>query len=99
MTKLIAAAAAAAAVLLLAGPAAQARGGGGGGHSSGGHSSHASNPGGSHATKGYTKKDGTYVAPSHATNPNKTKRDNWSSKGNVNPHTGKEGTKGPDNGK
>ena len=51
--------------------------------------------GGSHATKGYTKKDGTYVAPSHATNPNNTKRDNYSSKGNVNPHTGKEGTKDP----
>jgi hypothetical protein len=50
---------------------------------------------GSHATKGYIKKDGTYVAPSYATNPNATKTDNYSSKGNVNPYTGKEGTKDP----
>ena len=51
---------------------------------------------GSHSRKGYFKKDGTYVAPSHATNPNGTKRDNYSSKGNVNPYTGKEGSKDPD---
>lgn len=50
---------------------------------------------GSHSTKGYVKKDGTYVAPSHATNPNATKTDNYSSKGNVNPYTGKKGTKDP----
>lgn len=48
---------------------------------------------GSHSRKGYVKKSGTYVAPSHATNPNKTKRDNYSHKGNVNPYTGKEGKK------
>lgn len=51
---------------------------------------------GSHARKGHFKKDGTYVAPSHATNPNKSKRDNYGSKGNTNPYTGKEGTKDPD---
>ena len=50
---------------------------------------------GSHSVRGYTKKDGTYVAPSHATNPDKTKVNNWTSKGNVNPYTGKEGTKNP----
>lgn len=76
---------------------ALARGGGGGGHSSGGHSSysssHGSGSGGSHAISGYTKSNGTYVAPSHATNPNGTKADNWSTKGNVNPDTGKVGTK------
>lgn len=48
-----------------------------------------------HAVKGYVKKDGTYVAPTVATNPNATKVDNYSSKGNVNPATGKEGTKDP----
>lgn len=64
----------------------------GGGHS-GGSQSHRSASGGSHAIKGYTKKDGTYVAPSHATNPDGTKSNNWSQKGNVNPYTGKEGTK------
>lgn len=45
--------------------------------------------------KGYIKKNGTYVAPAHRTAPNKTKADNYSSKGNVNPYTGKEGTKQP----
>src|SRR3954466_12654226 len=43
--------------------------------------------------KGYTKKDGTYVAPHDRTAPNSTKNDNWSTKGNVNPETGKAGTK------
>lgn len=43
--------------------------------------------------KGYTKKDGTYVAPHERTAPNHTKNDNYSTKGNVNPYTGKEGTK------
>ena len=73
---------------------------GGGGHSSGGHSpyssSHGSGLGGSHSISGYTKSNGTYVAPSHATNPNGTKADNWSTKGNVNPYTGKPGTKPQD---
>jgi hypothetical protein len=49
--------------------------------------------GGSHSVRGYTRRDGTYVAPHQQTNPNSTKRDNWSTKGNVNPYTGKEGTK------
>jgi hypothetical protein len=41
---------------------------------------------------GYTKKNGTYVAPHYKTSPNKTKVDNWSTKPNVNPYTGKQGT-------
>ena len=48
-----------------------------------------------HHVKGYTKKDGTYVKSHRATNPNKTQRDNWSSKPNTNPYTGKQGTKEP----
>ena len=64
-------------------------------HSSGSHSSSHSS-GGSHSVSSYTTSKGTHVAPSHATNPNTSKRDNWSSKGNVNPHTGKAGTKSPD---
>ena len=47
------------------------------------------------SVKGYTKKNGTYVQPHQRTNPNKTKLDNWSTKGNVNPHTGKKGTVDP----
>lgn len=49
--------------------------------------------GGSHAVKGHFKKDGVYVQPHRATNPNQTQRDNWSSKPNVNPYNGKPGTK------
>jgi len=45
--------------------------------------------------KGYVKKDGTYVAPHMRSSPNSTKADNWSTKGNYNPYTGKEGTKDP----
>jgi hypothetical protein len=48
--------------------------------------------------RGYTKKDGTYVAPHERTAPNHTNLDNYSTRGNVNPYTGKEGTKEPDYG-
>ena len=51
--------------------------------------------GGSHSKRGYIKRDGTYVAPSRATNPNSTKIDNWSTKGNFNPYSGKAGSKSP----
>lgn len=62
---------------------------GGGSHGS----SHSST--GSHYTNGYFRSDGTYVSPHYSTNPNDTKLDNWSTKGNVNPYTGKEGTVDP----
>lgn len=48
---------------------------------------------GSHAIRGHVTKKGTYVAPSHASNPNKSTRDNYSHKGNVNPYSGKAGKK------
>lgn len=48
---------------------------------------------GTHSTRGYMKKDGSYVKPHRQTNPNKTERDNWSAKGNTNFSTGKKGTK------
>lgn len=50
----------------------------------------------SHSVHGYTRKDGTYVAPHHATNPNGTRNDNYSTRGNVNPWTGQPGTKSGD---
>jgi len=50
---------------------------------------------GDHAVRGHVKKDGTYVAPTRATNPNSTQRDNYSSKPNINPANGKQGTKEP----
>ena len=51
--------------------------------------------GGYHSVRGYTRSNGTYVAPHYQTNPNHTKLDNWSTKGNYNPFTGKAGTVNP----
>jgi hypothetical protein len=45
------------------------------------------------AVSGHTTKKGTSVQSYHRTPANKTQRDNWSTKGNVNPDTGKPGTK------
>ena len=53
----------------------------------------------SHSVKGYTTKRGTYVQPHRQTNPDHTRLNNWSTKGNVNPYTGKPGTKKPDGAK
>lgn len=44
---------------------------------------------------GYTKKDGTYVVPHMRSSPNQTKLDNYSTRGNVNPYTGNQGTVDP----
>lgn len=45
--------------------------------------------------KSHVKKDGTYVPAHNRTTKNKTEKDNWSSKPNYNPETGKKGTKKP----
>jgi len=46
--------------------------------------------------KGYYKPStGTYVQPHYKTSPNKSKLDNYSTKGNINPFTGKKGTVSP----
>jgi hypothetical protein len=42
---------------------------------------------------GYTRKDGTYVESYHRSAPDRNFYNNWSTKGNVNPYTGKAGTK------
>jgi hypothetical protein len=42
--------------------------------------------------QGHTKKNGTYVQPYYKTSPNATKLDNFSTKPNLNPYTGKTGT-------
>jgi hypothetical protein len=49
--------------------------------------------GGTVNVRPYTKKDGTVVDGHHRTAPDTSKGNNWSSKGNVNPYTGKPGTK------
>ena len=48
------------------------------------------------SVRGHYRKDGTYVQPHYRSNPNNTTNDNWSTKGNRNPYTGKEGTRNPD---
>lgn len=46
--------------------------------------------------RGYYKKTtGTYVAPHYKTSPNRSKLDNYSTKGNYNPYTGKSGKANP----
>lgn len=42
---------------------------------------------------GYSRSDGTYVEGHYRSSPNDTVYDNYSTDGNVNPYTGKEGTK------
>ena len=46
--------------------------------------------------QGYTKKDGTYVAPHYRSSPDGNPYNNYSTLGNVNPYTGQVGTKSPD---
>lgn len=43
--------------------------------------------------RGSIRKNGTYVQPHYRSNPNSKKWDNYSSKGNYNPYTGKKGYK------
>lgn len=45
--------------------------------------------------RGYTRKDGTYVAPHYRSAPNSSRLDNYSTRGNYNPYTGKTGTVDP----
>jgi len=41
----------------------------------------------------YYRQNGTYVSPYIRTAPNQTRNDNWSTIGNINPYTGRAGTK------
>ena len=50
-----------------------------------------------HYVNGYYRSDGTYVQGHYRTNPNSTNRDNYTTKPNVNPWTGKKGYIEPDN--
>ena len=49
----------------------------------------------SNYVNGYYKKNGTYIQGHYRSNPNSSKYDNYSTKGNYNPYTGKKGTKDP----
>ena len=69
-------------VLLLGLQTLEATAGGGGGAR-----------GGSVHVRGYTKSNGTYVAPHYRSAPDGNFGNNWSTLGNVNPYTGEPGTK------
>lgn len=43
--------------------------------------------------RGYYRKDGTYVQPHYRSNPDGNPYNNWSTHPNINPYTGKQGTK------
>ena len=45
--------------------------------------------------KGYLRQDGTYVQPHMRSAPDSSYNNNWSTKPNVNPYTGQEGTRQP----
>jgi len=45
--------------------------------------------------RSYFKSNGTYVAPHYRSKPNSTRFDNWSTRGNYNPYTGKRGYMSP----
>jgi hypothetical protein len=78
--------------ILLTAHSAQAKGHG---HSKSAKKSSGAESSSTERVKGYTKKNGTYVAPHDKTTPDHDKTNNWSTKGNVNPETGKPGTVDP----
>jgi hypothetical protein len=47
----------------------------------------------SHSVRGYSRKDGTYIAPHRQSNPDKNFSNNWSTNPNTNPYNGKQGTR------
>jgi hypothetical protein len=64
------------------------RGGGGGKRATGTGANRSA-----HSVRGYSKKNGTRVAPYRQSNGNDRTTDNWDTKGNINPDTGKAGSK------
>lgn len=46
-------------------------------------------------TRGYMRKDGTYVQPHYQTAPDRNPYNNYSTQGNTNPYTGQAGTRDP----
>lgn len=43
--------------------------------------------------RGYSRSNGTYVQPHYRSSPDGSRSNNWSTRGNVNPYTGKRGTR------
>src|SRR5262249_37966768 len=76
------------ALVIVFGLGSVAEAGRGGSRSGGSRSSRSSSGTGSKSSStkvsGYTKKNGTYVAPHRRTTPDGTQKNNWSTKGNTN---------------
>lgn len=51
------------------------------------------------SVRGYTRRDGTYVAPHMRSAPDRNPYNNFSTRGNVNPYTGEVGTVDPGQGR
>ena len=64
----------------------------GGGYSRSGHG-HVGSYSRTVRVRGYSKKSGAHVSPHNRTSPDSTRNNNWSHKGNINPYTGKVGSK------
>ena len=47
----------------------------------------------SYSVRRYVRRNGSYVAPHRQSMPNRIWQDNWSTKPNINPYTGKRGTR------
>lgn len=77
-------------MLVVASGEAEARGGRYGGRSIGPGTG--SNPR-SYSIRPHSRRDGTSVTPHRRSTPNRGWRDNWSTKGNVNPYTGRKGSR------
>jgi hypothetical protein len=45
--------------------------------------------------RGYTRNNGTYVAPHMRSSPDRSYNNNWTTRPNVNPYTGQRGTRSP----
>jgi hypothetical protein len=72
------------------------RGGGGGGRSSGGGSRSGFGCRGCDVpVRGYINRNGTYVQPHMRSAPDGNGYNNWTTRGNVNPYTGRPGTEDP----
>jgi hypothetical protein len=82
-----------AALALLGVSVAEAKGGGGHSSFGGSHAGTSHVNSSSHSVSGYVRKDGTVVQGYRATDPNSTRNDNYSTRGNTNPCTGQPGTK------
>lgn len=66
-----------------------------GGSKIGSSGSYSKSSGSSIRVRGYTTRSGGYVSPHYRSRADRTRLNNWSTRGNINPYTGKVGTQRP----